>query len=292
MKKITTFILLVCMVLSFTSCADKEKTLSEITLQGIYDSSNFSAMLETRDSVHVLYTVNGEVISEEYYSKEYIYSFNVGNGFEEEMFKTDHSCFINSDNAPARLALIAPDGLVDMKEIFGAEIEAYLFSTNMINDTMTSVTEKDGYIVVTSVTDQEEIDSIEGLVSWEEEVVLDAKTHEPISVKSTLLHNDEAYETVVTITYDSEIPEKMKKFVEYDQQTENMRTVTVVFNSGTEKEKKELVISPKGLTVGLTSDLEFAEIPFDVYVDASCTQLIKESPDVNSDVTVYIKWKE
>ena len=36
MKKIVTLILMLCMVLSFTACADKESKTPEITLQDIY----------------------------------------------------------------------------------------------------------------------------------------------------------------------------------------------------------------------------------------------------------------
>ncbi len=61
-------------------------------------------------------------------------------------------------------------------------------------------------------------------------------------------------EGVVTITRNVEIPEGMKPFLEYAQETENMRTVTIVSNPGTESEKIESVQVPKGLRVSLSSD--------------------------------------
>ena len=75
MKKIVTLILMLCMVLSFTACADKESKTPKITLQDIYDATNIPALLEKHDSVSVLYTEDGEVYQEEYYSKEYCYTF-------------------------------------------------------------------------------------------------------------------------------------------------------------------------------------------------------------------------
>ena len=46
MKKIVTLILMLCMVLSFTACADKESETPELTLQEIYDATNIPALLE------------------------------------------------------------------------------------------------------------------------------------------------------------------------------------------------------------------------------------------------------
>ena len=60
MKKIVTFILLIGLAMSFTACTDKENTLSEITTQSLYDSSNVPALLEKYDSVFVRRTENGE----------------------------------------------------------------------------------------------------------------------------------------------------------------------------------------------------------------------------------------
>ena len=61
MKKIVTFILLLCMAFSLTSCVNNESATAEITVQDLYDSTNIPALLENHDSVYVLYTENGEV---------------------------------------------------------------------------------------------------------------------------------------------------------------------------------------------------------------------------------------
>ena len=113
-----------------------------------------------------------------------------------------------------------------------------------------------------------------------------------ISVKSIFRYEDEVYDGTKTFTYDVEIPEIMKTFMEYDQQTEDMRTITVVSNPGTEQEKTESVLSTKGLIVGLSPEAAYADRTFTLYTDAACTQPLEEAPDVNSDVTVYIKWGE
>ena len=84
---------------------------------------------------------------------------------------------MNSDKT-VPLVLLTPSGMAEMKDVFANEHKVNVFSTNLLNDIITSVTEKDGCIIMTSVSDQEEIDSIEGLVSCEEELVLDAKTYD------------------------------------------------------------------------------------------------------------------
>ena len=275
----------------YVKWVDAESETPELTLQDIYDASNVAALLKNHDSVHILYTGNGEVLQEDYYSKEQNYSFYKGEEFNDEFFMTDHSYYMNSDKT-VRLVLLTPSGMAEMKDVFANEHKVNVFSTNLLNDIITSVTEKDGYIIMTSVSDQEEIDSIEGLVSCEEELVLDAKTYDLISVKSIFRYEDEVYEGTTTFTYDVEIPEIIKTFMEYDQQTEDMRTITVVSNPGTEQEKTESVLSPKGLIVGLSPEAAYADRTFTLYTDAACTQPLEEAPDVNADVTVYIKWDE
>ena len=275
----------------YVKWVDAESETPELTLQDIYDASNVAALLKNHDSVHILYTGNGEVFQEDYYSKEQNYSFYKGEEFNDEFFMTDHSYYMNSDKT-VRLVLLTPSGMAEMKDVFANEHKVNIFSTNLLNDIITSVTEKDGYIIMTSVSDQEEIDSIEGLVSCEEELVLDAKTYDLISVKSIFRYEDEVYEGTTTFTYDVEIPEIIKTFMEYDQQTEDMRTITVVSNPGTEQEKTESVLSPKGLIVGLSPEAAYADRTFTLYTDAACTQPLEEAPDDNSDVTVYIKWVE
>ena len=275
----------------YVKWVDAESETPELTLQDIYDASNVAALLKNHDSVHILYTGNGEVFQEDYYSKEQNYSFYKGEEFNDEFFMTDHSYYMNSDKT-VRLVLLTPSGMAEMKDVFANEHKVNVFSTNLLNDIITSVTEKDGCIIMTSVSDQEEIDSIEGLVSCEEELVLDAKTYDLISVKSIFRYEDEVYEGTTTFTYDVEIPEIIKTFMEYDQQTEDMRTITVVSNPGTEQEKTESVLSPKGLIVGLSPEAAYADRTFTLYTDAACTQPLEEAPDVNADVTVYIKWDE
>lgn len=298
MKKIVTFIMLFCMVFSLIAYANKEIATAEITVQDLYDATNIPALLEKHDSVYVLYTENGEVYKEEYYSKEYCYTFFGGELYEMDSdlasLTTNHSCHYCYDNTYTQSIVLTPDGMVDMGSIFAEFSEKTIFSETLLNDTITSITEKDGNIIVTSVSDSEEIEAMkaEGVTVGEEEYVLDANTRELISVKSVFFNEaGEENEGAIYFTYDVEIPKGMEKLMEYAQQTENMRTITIISNPGTDTEKTESVQVPKGVVAGLEADMS-TDKAFTLYTDAACTQIFKEAPDVNSDVTVYIKWDE
>ena len=298
MKKIVTFIMLFGMFFSLIACANKEIATAEITVQDLYDATNIPALLEKHDSVYVLYTENGEVYKEEYYSKEYCYTFFGGELYEMDSdlasLTTNHSCHYCYDNTYTQSIVLTPDGMVDMGSIFAEFSEKTIFSETLLNDTITSITEKDGNIIVTSVSDSEEIEAMkaEGVTVGEEEYVLDANTRELISVKSVFFNEaEEENEGAIYFTYDVEIPKGMEKLMEYAQQTENMRTITIISNPGTDTEKTESVQVPKGVVAGLEADMS-TDKAFTLYTDAACTQIFKEALDVNSDVTVYIKWDE
>ena len=270
----------------------------EMTVQEVYDAGeNLAALLGDHESVYVLYTYNGKVFQEDYLTKEYSYSFYDGEYFEFgadiATLATDHAEYYYSENTCALSVTLTPNGMADMKERFAIAGTGSFISSTMLDDTPV-VTEKDGFIIATCTSDQKELEEmgIEGVVSCEETYTLDAKTREMTSVKTVYTYEDGSVdEGIVTITRDAEIPEGMKAFLEYEQETENMCTVTIVSNPGTENEKIESIQVPKGLLVGFAPDFD-VDKTFTVYTDAACTQAIEEEMDVNSDIAAYIKWDE
>lgn len=293
MKKIITFALLLCVTLTFAACANKESSTPEITIQSLYDATNVPSLLEKYDSVHIQRSENSKIYEEEYLSKEYRYIDSRNDKNAYGIFSTDHSHYMYYDNMYVQTITLTSDGIADMKSLFAEELNINIYSTNLLNDTLTSVTEKDGQIIVKTVSDQEELDSYkaEGWTLGEDEHVLDAKTLKLIYEKTSYSKTEtgENYEGVMRITYGGEIPESMKKFLEFDQQTENLRTVTVVSNPGASNEKTDTINSPKGLNV-VFSNLADDEKTYTLYADAACTQVFEEDSDFNSDLTVYVKW--
>lgn len=268
-----------------------------ISLNEVYEAGSLPTLLEKHDSVYVQRTENDEVYEEEYFSKEYSYTFySYTPESEYAFFLTNHSYYMYFKNMDVRIIILTPDGMIGMESLFAEEIDENIFSENLLNDTIVSVTEKDGKIIVRSVSDSEELAIYEaqGWILGEEDTVLDAKTREVIFEKAsyTKIETGETYEGATYIIYDGDIPESMKKFVEYDKQTDNLRIVTIVSNPGAENEKTESIQVPKGLQVAI-SDLADVEEPlYTLYADAACTQTFEGEWDVNSDITIYVKWGE
>ena len=124
------------------------------------------------------------------------------------------------------------------------------------------------------------------------EYVLDAKTYEVFSVIGDFAFNDgTAYHVVTEAAYDIEEPEMLKAFLEYDNQTENLRNITVVSNPGTEKEEVKSIQAPKGLVIGFRCDDDL-EYEFEAYADAACTEPYALYEDAESDTTIYVKWSK
>jgi YD repeat-containing protein len=268
-----------------------------ITLQEVYDAGKtLSALLGDHESVYVAITSNGTLLQENYLSKQYSYFFYgseyMNLGFEYSALITNHSQYNCYDGDYSYIAMLDQSGMIDMEAYFATEGEMSFISTEVLNGESSSITEKDGCLIVTFIADLDKIVIIDdGVVSCVETYTLDAKTHEMISVKTVYTYEDGTVEEgIVTITRDVEIPEGAKPFLAYEQ-TENLRTITVVSNPGTENEKTDVIRAPKGLQVSFSSDWNVDKL-FGAYTDAACTQPIPEVPDSNADVTIYIKWEE
>ena len=132
----------------------------------------------------------------------------------------------------------------------------------------------------------------EDIVSCVETYTINAKTREMTAIKTVYTYKDGTVEEgTISITRDVEAPEGMKPFLAYEQETENLRTVTIVSNPGTESEKTESIQLAKGLQVAFSTDF-FVEESFTLYADAACTRTFEGEWDVNTDLTIYVKWGE
>ena len=323
MKKIISLILALCMILMFVACtANENKTpdgttpdgttpdgttpdstkpeniTPEITLQEVYDAGkNLTALLGNHENVYIQVTSNGKVVREQYLSKQYYYSFYdaeyMDMGFAYASFATEraeYSCFENNYWLNVTLT---PNGMIDMKERFAIAGTVDFISSEVAEDNAATITEQDGFIVVTCNADLDEILIMgEDVVSCVETYTLDAKTHEMISVKTVYTYkNGTVEEGVATITRDVEAPEGVKEFIKFENETEKLHTVTVVSNPGTEKEKTERIQVPEGMLIDFTPDFGLDKT-FTVYADAACTQVVEWGQAVDSDITFYIKWVE
>ena len=273
------------------------KVKLRVSLQEVYEAGkDYAALLGDRDSVYIQATSNGKFLYEEYLSKEYFYSFfdseYMNMGVDNASFATDHSGYSYYDGDYERYVTLTKNGILDEEEFLSMIGTLTFISSEMLNDENASVIEKDGLIIVTVTADVDELELMgEDIVSCVESYTLDAKTREMIAVKTVYTYADGTVEEgLITITRDTEAPEGARNFIAYEE-TENLCTVTIVSNPGTDDEKTETVQVAKGLKVAFYPDFGSEDV-FTLYADAACTQVVEGNLDVNSDVTVYVKWNE
>ena len=286
MKKFCLFVLLLSLIGSLCGCGKVE-----ITMQEIYDASQTEALLKNHEGIYIRDEIDGEIWRELYLTKDYAYDYIPGEQSDWTEFTTDDACYCYMDGDYVRYLPISPDGVSDFASYRAEHYAAVILDVDSLTDTIESVTKKDGRITVKSVCAQEALAEL-GVTSANFEYILDAKTREMISVMSDYTLDDEtAFGSVTEVTYDAEVPETVKTFLEYDNQTENLRVITVVSNPGTGNEKSESVQVPKGLIIGFRYD-EDDTSEFHLYTDAACTESYDPYTDTDSDLTIYVKWTE
>ena len=304
MKKIVALILLVCMALSLAACADNgtqtpkdttpENTTPEITMQEIYDANLPDNLFKHYNSITIRDEIDGVLYSEKHLTKEYVYHYIPGADEASDWaeFTTEDAVYTYMSGGYVRYLPITPDGLSDgFAGAFAEKYASTVLSEDLLTDTIESVSQKDGRITVKSVADKEAMAEL-GVASAKSEFTLDAKTYELISLKSDFTYEDgSAFGAVTTAAYDAEAPEKIDAFLKYANQTDNLRSITVVSNPGTEQEESKSIQAPKGLIIGFEY-VEDSTYHFEVYTDAACTEDYDPYGDTDSDITVYIKWTE
>jgi hypothetical protein len=273
-----------------------ENTPTEITLQEVYEAGkNYAALLGDHENVFVQAISEGEVLYEIYLSHEYACSFYGPKyfdiGFSYSNLVTDTAQFYFADDIHAFIVTLTPNGVVEITNSLELAGENSFVSSSVLNEIAT-VTEENGLIIVSCIANIDEIYTDDGVIACVETYTLDAITRELLEVKTTYTYEDGTVkEGIATITRDVEAPEGMKPFLEFVQETVEMRTVTIVSNPGTENEKVETVQAPKGLQIAFGSDWDVEET-LTLYADAACTQLFEETEGFDQDVTVYVKWDE
>ena len=287
MKKIVTLILLLCMALTLSAC-DK----AEITMQEIYDASQTEAMLRNHESVNIRSVMDGEVWSETCLTKNYDYYYIPDEEFSFVQLMTDDVRYCDDAGNRMLYLFITPDGVGDFASERAKTYASVILGEETLDQSIESVSKKDGHITATSTLSSKELEILaeEGVTAGKYEYVLDAKTREMISVISDCTYEDgSAFNVITEITYDEEASELLKEFLGYVNQTENLRNVTVVSNVGTEKEESNSIQAPKGLVIGFEFDDSLKDA-VEFYTDAACTESYDPYADIDSDLTIYVKW--
>lgn len=288
MKKIVAFALLLCMVMSLAACGKVE-----ITMQEVYDAVQTVTLLKNHQSVYIRDALDGQILNEKYLTKDYAFDYVPDAESDWAEFMTDKACYSYIGGDYVCYLPIDPDGVKDGFADSRAEhYTSVILGADTVDETIESVSKKDGRITVTSVLSQKMLEEMAefGVTAGKFEYVLDAETREMISLAGDYTYDDgTTYRMASEIIYDAEAPELVKVFLEYDNQTENLRNVTVVSNPGTEKEVSQIVQIPKGLIIGFRYDEDTA-YEFKPYTDAACTESYDPYADTASDLTIYVKW--
>ena len=288
MKKIIALILLLCMILTLAACGKVE-----ITMQEIYDAVQTEALLKNHQSVYIRDELDGSIFNEKYLTKDYVFDFVPNPESDWAEFMTDDACYSYMGGDYVRFLPIDPDGVKDGFASYRAEHYAsVMLGVDTVDEIIESVDKKDGRITVTSVLSQEtlEVFAADGVTAGKFGYVLDAETREMIAITGDYTYDGGAtYQMASEISYDADAPEMVKTFLAYENQTENLRNITVVSNPGTEKEVSQTVQVPKGLIVGFRYDEDTAYV-FEPYTDAACTEAYDPYTDTESDLTIYVKW--
>ena len=261
-------------------------------MQKIYDASRNEAMLENHESVLVRDAADGEPYSESYLTKDYFYYKYIA--FDWVEFFTDDAYYDWFEGDYARIFPVTSEGVSDIASYRAENDASILFSPETAYETIESVSEKDGRITVVSFFDQEALENKveENLTSGRFEYVLDAESLDVICYSGDDSYdNGEVYHMDSEVSYDVEAPEMAKIFLEYVNQTEDLRNVTIVTNPGTEKEISQSFRMPKGMLAVCGTAGSF-EATFEMYADAACTESYDPYMNTGSDLTIYVKWAE
>jgi hypothetical protein len=263
-------------------------------LQEIYEASRTEALLQNHESVYMRSEMYGEIWCETYLTKDYAYDYYPDEEFSFVELMTDDACYYNDADYRLRYLFITPDGVGDFASKRAEAYASVLMTEDSLNDVIESVEIKDGRITVASVWGSKNLEAWAefGVTAGKFEYVLDAQTREIISVMSDYTYDDGSASPMITeLTYDAEMPEMLKEFWAYVNQTENLRNVTVVSNPGTDKEESKHIQTPQGMIIGFEYDEDLGYAP-EFYIDAACTEAYDPYANTDSDLTIYVKWNE
>ena len=322
MKKMITFILVLCMILTIAACTNKDNTPenttpatttpaetttenttptpedpTEITLQEIYEvGKNYIALLGDHENLFITYEYNGSGIRQDFYSKEYYHTFTsseyYGWGEDYETFITKNAEYYYSEGAYSFDIMLALDGIINAQKHFDEAGKTPFMEFDATKEENATIVQQDGLLIVTYTNDQEDLAEFgDNIVSLVETYTLDATALEIISVTVLYTYDDgSTLDGCITIARDVEAPDRVEEFLKFENETD-LRTVTVVSNPGTEDEKTDTVQAPKGLMVDIYSHWDIEET-LTLYTDAACTQIFEGDTDFDADITVYTKWEE
>lgn len=279
MKKSIIFVMSLILIVSLASCGR-----TNITMQEIADTHALTALLAEYDSVYRQNSEGGEVYASFYMTETYMYS----DVSVYKMYMSEHAQYVSNKDVYYHLLTLTADGLVTPASMFAQRYSSQPFlSETCVLERIQSVTKKDGHITVNTEFDKSyaadtTLTILQGLQTLTCEYVLDAKTRHVVSAVFTSTYEDGVpYTLSSAFTYDLPAPAEAQPFIDYDKQTDDLRTITLIFHPGEAGEVTERVQSPRGVKLILEGDIR-------LYTDAACTIPYDGNDDLHADMTFYI----
>ena len=284
MKKIIVLLATLVMVVSFTACNNEKLSMNELV-----EANQTDTLLETYDSVSVQVKANGEMYTEYYLTEEFSYE-KIGNW---AMWLTDETGYVYEDGMYKQIVRIDRNGLVSHE---GYRVDQYgdvVISQDSVLEKIESVAETEEHITVVSSMARKTLYKVvgdENIKSYDVEYIMDAADYRLMSATAKFGYDDGSVVVFdMECSYNQEMPEEIQAYLAYKNQTEDLRSVTLVFQAGTPDEKVEYLQVPKGMPVSIVLTEGTGE-NYSFYSDAACTQRHVDTGDYTSDVTVYVKW--
>lgn len=258
----------------------------ELTMEQVVEANMAENLLKHYDSYYLKFTsANGE--TEMYKDAEMFYYANAAG----EYLRTDSIDYDNFDNGEyTKYMYVEREPFVSDSEVnslmnvevtleeeiqeIKQEGENIIFSTKLPEEWHAEIAEAMGV---------ELLDGDYPLIQY----TLDAKTYAVLKSSETIMHKDgtEGAVFVTEAEYNAERPEAAKKLLDRATATENIRTLTIIANPGTDQEKeyKETVLKGEKIVPYFPDDT------WKLYTDAECTQEKTEPADLQADATYYAK---
>lgn len=284
MKKLVALLIVLTLLGTLTACSS-----DKITMKKLVEANRSETLLEKYDSVYIQTKANGEEYVEYYHTEEFSYEKSVA----WSRYLTDEIAYLYENGQYKRLVQIDRNGLVGYADYRADEYGDLVLSEDSLKEKIQSVTENQDRITVACSMDAKafgELVGMDGMTSFDSEYVVAADDYRVLTGKATITY--EGGDPVVfdvDCTYNAEMPEGLQQILACVNQTEDLRTVTFVFQVGTEKEKVEILQVPKGVPVTISLAEGSAE-NYSFYRDEACTELHTDTGEYDADVTIYIQW--
>ena len=286
MKKLTSLVLSLTLLAALCACAAETPS---ITAQEIYDANTRENLLRHYDSVELK---DSQGSSGLYLTKDYSYDYSEG----WTAFLTDEVYFYYMNGSYGRLLMLDPEtGVLDLPTYRAQAHEHPYLVPETVHEKVTGIQEKAEGTLVTTLMDRKTLQALDHPAQEQVEKAINHYLIDP-DTKILLDLDMEEYYTDGTqftggdqYTYNGQPPQQVAQFLALVNSTDPMRTMTVVIEPDTEKEKTVQFLSPKGLQVSLGLE-PGSEWTYELFADRACTQAYVPSVTHTEDSTMYLRW--